>query len=58
MPITKFKTFEEARRALWLDSGDARIIERMRHLSEMARPRQRPRGVTRYRTIEEAKADR
>ncbi len=58
MPITKFRTFEEARQALWLDSGDERILERMKRLSELATllpPR--PHGVFRFRTIEEAKAD-
>ena len=59
MPVTKFKTFDDARRALWLDSGDPKILEHMKRLSELARPRPpRPHGVFRYKTIEEAKADR
>jgi len=59
MPVTKFRSFDEARRALWLDSGDEQILERIKRLSELATPRPaRPHGVFRYKTIEEAKSDR
>lgn len=56
MPVYKFRSFDDARRALWLVPEDPRIGVRMRRLAEMARSR-RPvrRGVTRIRTIEEAK---
>ena len=56
MGVQRFRTFDEARRALWLDAGDPSILERMRRLKALAATR-RPvrRGVTRCRTIEEAK---
>ena len=56
MPVRKFRTFDEARRALWLPPGDALIAQRMRHLAQMAGP-SRPiqRGVSRLHTIQEAK---
>jgi len=56
MAVQKFRTFEDARRALWLPQGDVRIGQRMRHLAKMAGPR-RPvqRGVSRWLTIQEAK---
>ncbi|MFN8641480.1 MAG: hypothetical protein U0802_07420 [Candidatus Binatia bacterium] len=59
MAVQKFRTFDEARQALWLAPDDPRILLRMRHLARMARAR-RPvrRGVTRIRTIEEAKRDK
>jgi len=55
MPIQKFRTFEEARRALWVAAGDPTILERMQRLGQLARSRPARRGVSRYRTIEEAK---
>lgn len=56
MPVQKFRTFEEARRALWLAADDPRIVVRMRHLAGMAAaPRPVGRGVTRFRNIEDAK---
>lgn len=59
MPVQKFRTFDEARRALWLAPDDPRILPRMRRLAAMARsPRAIRRGVTRLRTIEEAKRDK
>lgn len=59
MPVQKFRSFEEARRALWLPPDDPEIVVRMRRLARMARSR-RPvrRGVTRLRSIEEAKRDK
>lgn len=56
MPVQKFRSMDEARRALWLETDDPRIFERMSRLGKMARSR-RPirRGVTRLRSIEEAK---
>jgi hypothetical protein len=55
MPVQKFRTFEEARRALWAPSGDPRLLARMRRLGELGpRPSSRP-GVFRFRTIEDAK---
>ena len=56
MPIQKFRTFDDARRALWLPQGDARIAQRMRHLAHMAgRSRPAQRGVSRWLNIQEAK---
>ncbi len=56
MPVQKFRTFADARRALWLPQGDARIGERMRHLARMAGPSPTvQRGVSRLLTIQEAK---
>lgn len=59
MAVQKFRTFDDARQALWLSPEDPRILVRMRHLARMARAR-RPirRGVTCVRTIEEAKRDK
>jgi hypothetical protein len=56
MSVQKFRTFEEARRALWLPTGDRRIALRLRHLAQMAGP-SRPvqRGVGRFLSIQEAK---
>ena len=58
MPIQKFRTFEEARRALWTAAGAPVILERMRRLGELARPRPARPGVFRYRSIEEAKREK
>lgn len=55
MPVSKFRTLDEARRALWTDPGDPGIIVRLKRLGELARPIARPRGVFRYRSIVEAK---
>jgi hypothetical protein len=56
MPVHRFRTFDDARRALWLPQGDARIAQRMRHLARMAGPtRPVQRGVSRWLTIQEAK---
>lgn len=56
MPVRKFRTFDEAREAMWLPSGDPRILPQLRRLAQLARPAPVPRGVTRFRTIAEAKA--
>ncbi|MCW5889571.1 MAG: hypothetical protein KIT14_03370 [bacterium] len=58
MPVHRFRTFEEARDALWLPSGDPRILARLRRLAQLARPAPIRRGVTRFRTIADAKAGR
>lgn len=58
MPVRKFRTFDEARRALWTAPGEAGLVERLKRLGELARPEPRPAGVFRYRSIVDAKADR
>lgn len=62
MPVTKFRTFEEARRALWIPKGDPRldtVIPFVWGLAlDMAGPCPFPRGVTKFRSIGEANADR
>jgi hypothetical protein len=58
MPVRKFRTFDEARRALWTAPGDPGLLERLKRLGELAHPVRRPAGVFRYRSIAEAKARR
>lgn len=63
MPIQRFRTQEEARQALWLPSGDPRIGPRLRQLWAFARRllppgRKFPRGVQKFRSIEEANRER
>lgn len=58
MPVRKFRSLEDAERSLWLEPGDARIWEAAVarwaiHLALGAPPQARPRGVTRYRSLEE-----
>jgi len=54
--VQRFRTFEEARRALWAAPGDPSLLRRMQRLGKMVRaPRRHPHGVFRFRTIEEAK---
>jgi hypothetical protein len=54
--VRKFRTFEEARQALWLPKGDPAILRRMQRLADLANARPIERGVHRFRTIQEAKA--
>jgi hypothetical protein len=56
MAVRKYRTFDEARRDLWLPSGDPRIPSRLHRLAALARPVPVVRGVTRFRSIAEAKA--
>ncbi len=58
MPVRKFRTFEEARRDLWLPAGHPDLLVRMARLSQLARATSCRHGVFRFRTIEEAKADK
>lgn len=64
MPIERFKTIEEmnaADRELWLPCNDPSLFRRARRLlaegSRLAALRN-PRGVRKYRSIEEAEVDR
>jgi hypothetical protein len=56
--VRKFRTFEEARRALWTAPGDPSLLQRMRALASLAKTRPVEHGVRRFRTIEEAKASK
>jgi len=61
MPVQKFRTHEEARRALWIPPGDPRIPRRLRYwlgVWTVLYPLARPRGVSKFRSIEEANASR
>ena len=61
MGVERFRTFEDARRALWLEPGEARILQRLQRLSALAhisKDQAVTPGVTRFRTIEEAKERR
>lgn len=62
MPVLKFRSIEEAKsRRRWLETGDPSIPNRMRYLWRMAGafgPLCIPRGVRKYRSIEQANADR
>ena len=63
MPLRRFETQEAARQALWTTRDDPRLVPRIRTLWDRARrliPGDLgiPRGVRRYRSIEEANEDR
>ncbi len=64
MPFKKFRSVEEmdeARRDLWCDQPDEACFKRIAQLWERSArlsPRKFPKGVVKYRNIEEAQADR
>ena len=64
MSVRKFRSVEEmdaARRELWCDEPDAEYFERVGELWELSsyiNPRKMPKGVFKYRNLEEAQADR
>jgi hypothetical protein len=62
VPVQKFRDFAEADRALACDPNDPRLTRRIRRLWEFARrltsPPPFPRGVHKYRSLEEADAAR
>jgi hypothetical protein len=62
MPVYKFRTLEEAERALWLPTCDPRLAKKLRGLWKtswiMAGSYVPPRGVFKFRSIEEANAHR
>lgn len=62
MPITRFRTFQEAANALRLPPGDPSIARRLDAAWQSAQPilslAPAPRGIRKFRTIEEAQADR
>lgn len=57
MPIYKFRSFAEAERALWNFNPDEAYFRRVAQLWEFANmlsPMAYPRGIFKYRSIEEA----
>ena len=61
MGLQRFRDFEEARRALWIERGDPQLVPRIRSLWAFARrlaPGAAPRGIRRFRSFEEAGLDR
>lgn len=61
MPIQKFRDVDDARRALWARSGQPDLVSRIKRLWEFSTrltPRQIPRGVRQFRSIEEANQER
>ncbi len=61
MPIQKFRSLDEARQALWVPSGRPGLAARIKSLwafSTRLAPRQIPRGLRKFRSIEEANRER
>jgi len=61
MPVQRFRSFEEAREALWGDPGDPEYLRQISWLwafADRLYPRRFPRGVYRYTSIEEANRQR
>lgn len=65
MPIKKYRSIEDMNRERqWLDTGDPRVLRKIRYLWDMSERLVAPvgtcipRGVRRYRSIEDANADR
>ncbi len=61
MPVIKFTNLEDARRALWIDSDDPRLVSRIEHLWELSSHLSRRRlskGVHKFRSIQEANRER
>lgn len=62
MPVQKFRSIEEMNLAeRWLPTGHPSIVRKMRYLWQLSSafgPLCIPRGVRKYRSIDEANADR
>jgi len=61
MPLQRFRDFDEARRALWSEREDPGLVPRIRSLWAFAArlaPGGSPRGIRRFRAIEEANCER
>jgi hypothetical protein len=59
MGIKKFKSFEEAERALWEFEPDQAYFNRLRNLFDLAekfRPGKVERGIKKYRSLEDRAA--
>ena len=60
MPITRFKSLDEAARALWREPGAPELMDdwnRLYELSKLAPQAPPRRGVFRFKSIEEANRD-
>jgi hypothetical protein len=61
MPVEKFRSLDEARRALEARDPSADLARRVRALwawADRLSPRRLPRGVRKFATIEDANRDR
>lgn len=61
MPIYKYKTFEEAERALWNFHPDEEYFKRVAELWDFAdklNPIKYPKGIFKFKTLEEANRHR
>jgi len=62
MTVSRYRTLEDARRALWLQPGDPRLLRTIQWVwafaAELAGQLPQPRGLRKFRTLEEANADR
>jgi hypothetical protein len=61
MPLQRYRDLEQAREDLWVRRRDPRLFTRIRELwtfAERLAPGHAPRGVRRFRTLEEAQRDR
>lgn len=62
MPVKKYRDLDAAARDLWRDPADPSLLRRLADLlalgHRLAAPLPMPRGVHRYRSLEEADADR
>lgn len=59
MPVKKYRDLAEARRDQWSEGGSDENIRRLRFVLKLwgrLRPKRFPRGVFRYRSIEDANA--
>lgn len=57
MPVIKYETFEDAEKALWNFNPDDAYYRRVNRLFEFAdrlNPIRFPRGIFKYRTLEDA----
>jgi len=61
VPLQRFQSLDDARRALWIDPDDPTLSARIRSVwrfsARLVEPRI-PRGVRRFRRIEDANAER
>ena len=61
MSLQKFKSFEDAERALWCFTPDEKYFKQLKELFNLANrlcPPNFPRGVFKYRTLEDASKDK